>query len=251
MIRLRDITWGETGATLQYGVVAADKVTVLIPLTSTGISEYPAGSGHYQIEVEWNPAWVSGTETWTDGDTSASQAFNTSKITAEDETLPLSVEVLSPSTISDADQYFSSRLFAEEWFNATADKKQQCLNVAWEIIDRFGYLGWLTSDSQNHQWPRTGIVRSGVSLDKDIIPADILKAGYEIAGALNKGIDPEREIRNLRVTSRGYSSVRTTYDTNRVPEHLRWGVPSALAWSYLSTYLRKDANGTISLHRVS
>jgi hypothetical protein len=157
----------------------------------------------------------------------------------------------SYNTIAQANAYFNSKLHNQPWPTLDVDKKQQCLNEANIILSRFNYLGRRKVSSQLFDFPRYGIFLDAVYLDSTSIPNGILIAECEIARALADGADPEREARSLHVTSRGFSSVRTTYDPSLTPEHLRYGVPSALAWSYLSTYLVRDANGGIKLHRVS
>lgn len=158
----------------------------------------------------------------------------------------MAVEIKSLSSVADADQYFENRLHTQAWDALNPDQKQQALNDATRIIDIFNYVGDKTDDSQEHEWPRTNII----NVSDSETPDDILKAQYEIALALAKGIDPEREFRNLFVTSRGYSSARITYDPRHTPEHLTVGVPSAIAWAYLCAYIDRSAQGGIKLHRV-
>jgi hypothetical protein len=155
----------------------------------------------------------------------------------------------SLSSVLEADSYFADRLYTDQWFKLTANKKQQALNLATQIINTFNFIG--TKIDSVNEWPRSGVYLNNLLLPSTSIPQDILFAQYEIALALAKGIDPEREIRNLRVTSRGYSSVRTTYDPRLAPEHLAYGVPSALAWSYLSAYFNRSLSGVVRIHRVN
>lgn len=161
------------------------------------------------------------------------------------------VDIKSLSSVANADAYFNNRLYSQAWTNFSADDKQRALNQATLIINGFNFVGMKTQFDQDNEWPRSEIRIDGLVVDSTLVPDPILIAQYEIALSLAMGIDPEREIRNLRVTSRGYSSVRTTYDPRLAPEHLTYGVPSALAWSYLSTYLNRGAQGGIKIHRVS
>jgi hypothetical protein len=82
------------------------------------------------------------------------------------------------------------------------------------------------------------VLTSITTIDPNGIPQDITFAAYEVAIKLLDGYDPDLEIDNLFATSKGYSSVRASYDTNRIPEYIRNGIPSAVAWSYLVPYLR-------------
>lgn len=161
------------------------------------------------------------------------------------------VSVLSLSTVTDGDAYFGSRLYSQVWTAASADNKQASLNDATRIINRFQYLGTKTLDVQLYEWPRKGIVLDRVVIDSASIPQDILLAQYEIAFALLSGVSIEKELRSLGVTSRGYSSVRITYDPGRASIWLLLGIPSYAAWAYLFPYLHREIDGTIKLHRVS
>ncbi len=166
------------------------------------------------------------------------------------------VPITSLSTTSAADIYMNTKLHSQAWFALTNDQRQLALNEATAIINRFNYLGYKSVLDQPHEWPRSGIyVKSTTSvpvlLSASAIPNDILYAQFEIALALASGVDPEKEMRSLFVTSRGFSSVRTTYDPKLVPPHLQFGVPSAAGWAYLYPYLSKGSSGTITLRRVS
>lgn len=158
----------------------------------------------------------------------------------------------SLSTLELANAYFETRLNTRVWNGSGSNKKQLALNDATRIIDQFNFLGEKTVSTQEHEWPRQGVYVDRVLIDSNVIPEAILIALYEIAHALLKGFDPEKEIRATQISSRGISSVRATYDTKLVPEYLQLGVPSAVAWSYLSPYLdRLDGSGLIKLHRAS
>lgn len=159
------------------------------------------------------------------------------------------IESTSYSTLEEANSYFNSRLHVGVWTSASNDDKQRALNDAARIIDRFQYLGSKLEATQIHEWPRSGVSLNCVAVED--VPGDIKLAEFEIAIALLSGIDPERELRSLMVTSRGYSSVRITYDPKRFPEWLTYGVPSGVAWAYLSPYLIRNPANLITLHRVS
>ena len=161
------------------------------------------------------------------------------------------VPAQSYSTPADGDTYFAGRMFTTMWTTATTDQKQAALNQATSIINLFSYVGCKTDPAQPFAFPRKGIVLEGVLLDDSVAPNDILSAQFEIALALLKGIDPEKEIAGIGVTSRGFASVRTTYDSNRTSEHLENGVPSALAWALLYPFFNVNDSGSIDLRRVS
>jgi hypothetical protein len=144
------------------------------------------------------------------------------------------------ATIAEGDTYFSERLNADAWDDASDSDKTKGLAQATKIIDQLNYRGEKASSTQDNQFPRD---------DDTAVPQDIKDACCEIALALLDGVDPELEADNLRMTSQGYANVRSTYDVVAASEHLLAGVPSITAWRYLKPYL-KDANA-VDLSRVS
>lgn len=164
------------------------------------------------------------------------------------------IPITSFSTVNEGDEYFNQKMHSQAWFNLDSFDKQRSLNTATQLINKFNYLGSKTVDSQQNEWPRSGVYTkvNGIwtLIDSAIVPNDIIVAQYEIALALAGGTDIERELRGLHVTSRGFSSARTTYDPRFVPQHLLHGVPSAVAWDYLLTYLKRDTAGSVLIRRV-
>ncbi len=159
------------------------------------------------------------------------------------------IEARSYNTIEEANAYFIARLHSELWIQATDEIKQAALNSAARIIDKFGYIGRKLVATQEHEFPRSGIYLDCVAITT--VPNEIKIAECDIAYALLSGIDPEKEMRSMTVTSRGYSSVRITYDPKLIQEWLVYGVPSQSAWAYLVPYLSRDSSGSVKLHRVS
>lgn len=153
----------------------------------------------------------------------------------------------SYTSVEQADLYFSTRLFVDEWSTASNGMKLNALIEATRILDKFAYKGVKSSTTQTHEFPRQGL--NGYT-DTEI-PKEIAYAQFEIAYALLKGRDPEQEVRGAYVTSRKYSGVGTTYDSSRVPDYILCGVPSAVAWDYFYPFLDKSASGTVKIHRVS
>lgn len=154
------------------------------------------------------------------------------------------------STTADGDAYFAARLYSNAWINASTQDKNTALIQATNIINRFAYLGFKTDPAQLNEWPRLGITWNCQILDSSTIPTDIIIAQFEIAIAILGGIDIEKEIRNLKIVSRGFASVRATYDTHGVPEYLLRGVPSATAWDYLSPYINRTRSENVRVSKV-
>ena len=142
--------------------------------------------------------------------------------------------------LADANTYFSTKMHTEPWDDSSDAKKTKALAHATVIIDRLNYAGSKTEDAQANEFPRN---------DNTVIPQDILDASCEIAKALLDGVDPEAEFTDIGISNQGYSSVRSSYDTNMARDYIVAGVPSATAWRLLLPYFR-DANSFI-LSRVS
>lgn len=157
---------------------------------------------------------------------------------------------LSYNTLNRANAFFTDRLF-NNWFDFSDEIRQKALNSAKDFIDRLAYKGTKADPNQTNQWPRN--LNSNVCIIDinllNVMPDGIYIAECLIANMLLDGFDFETEIQNTRVTSRGFSSVRTTYDPTLAFEYLVAGIPSAQAWSYLSPYLSDSRS--IRLSRVS
>lgn len=238
-------------ANVYYTFVGIDG-TQYITRTNTNVVAGET-TGDFKITIaSWDSSKI-GIFTWDD---SAGDSHN----------VPVGVE--SYSSLSDATAYFASRMYSVIWSQSAIVSQQQSLNDATRIIDRFAYRGLPTREScgcpscghekwhwgnhweQKHTWPRIGIYLDLVPVDPHKVPDQIVEAQYEIALALLKGFDPEREMRNASVVSRGYSSVRVAYNPNLVQDYLRWGVPSGAAWNLMLPFLNMDQDVAVRLHRV-
>jgi len=144
-------------------------------------------------------------------------------------------------TVKDGDLYFGERLKSTSWTSATEANKKAALREASELIDRLKYIGTKTDANQNRQFPRGGDTS---------VPIEIHYATYEIAIKLLAGYDIDQALNNLHVIERDYDTVRTKYsDRVGIPIHLRSGIPSSKAWSYLLPYL-VDSN-SFKMTRIS
>lgn len=146
------------------------------------------------------------------------------------------------ATIADGDTYFATQLFNSPWVDAPDERKTAALTQATQIINRLPFDGDKTDESQANAFPRDG--------DTDV-PNDILVATYLIAIALLNNFNPETAIQNINTTMEGssvHTSGRRTYDKDFISEHIRYGVPSGIAWLYLRPYLSR---GNITLSRVN
>jgi len=130
----------------------------------------------------------------------------------------------------DADSYFATVMNSEVWDNSTRIEKVKALQAATKLIDRLRFAGE-KPEGQEYEFPRED--------EGSEIPNNIQYACAEIAKALLDGIDIEVEIRNLNVESNTIGNAKTLRRPDLfVPEHLRAGIPSAIAWDYLKPYLK-------------
>ncbi len=221
-------------------------------LDFTNFTETGDGDYVFEGQIEDTATYVIGYRT---GDTTirntAIVPFDQSKFYGTSTSVAPTISDDSLATPADADSYFATRSNTAAWENADNTTKQNALNDGTRFIDQFSYVGRKTDSTQVHEWPRYGIIESQVLLDKDIVPQRILYALYEIAFAIVRGVDPERELKSINVLSRGFASVRTTYDPGRTPEYLQYGCPSGMAWLYLLPYLLREGTGVVRLHRVN
>jgi len=143
-------------------------------------------------------------------------------------------------TITEGNAYFSKRLNADPWEDATNGNKTKALEQATAIIDRLNFAGDKAVDTQELEFPRG---------TDTVVSSDIKSATAEIALALLDGVDPEIEFENLSMTAHKYGPVQTNYQRNTLQVHTLVGVPSVTAWRFLVPYLR-DPQG-VALDRIS
>lgn len=144
-------------------------------------------------------------------------------------------------TIAGGDTYFGERLNSEVWEDAIPGDRTKALIMATRAIEKLNFAGVkYGGDDQEAQFPRG---------DDTTVPDDIVYATYECAFAYLDNIDMDLEQENLGVVSDAYSGSRTTYDAGFVKDHIRAGIPSSQAWSYLLPYLRDPRE--VSISRVS
>lgn len=233
-------------ATNAYGVRRQDTLGVVvaagtaIPRISQGIYQYTFTDPAPDLIYDWVGKW-----------TIASKSGYDPHIAYGGTSTSIGVPILSLSSVAAGNTYFSSRLFATAWTGASSDVKQQGQNDATRILNRFAWKGVQTSSTQANAWPRSGVYLDCRVLDSATIPSQILEAQYEITIALLKGYDPEKDMRNANVVSRGYSSVRVAYDPKTAMDFVRWGIPSAAAWNLILPFLDTETADTIHIHRVS
>lgn len=111
-------------------------------------------------------------------------------------------------SVANATTYFSTRLYTDEWDNATDATKAAALHMAERLIESTPWRGQrydLDRDDQPGEWPRY-IDGVAVDYDEDLntetVPTEILEAIYEEALALLKvGDSPRAKLRSEGVKS--------------------------------------------------
>jgi len=119
-----------------------------------------------------------------------------------------------------------NKLIHDAWTVASTSEQDLARAEAFNIIEALPYNGYRTESGQTDQFPRDG---------ETAIPSAIKIAEAEIAYALLDGRDAESEMRQGEIKYSNFSSIRTTYGS-----HALWrayGVPSAVAWKYLTPYV--------------
>lgn len=87
-----------------------------------------------------------------------------------------------------AQTYFDGRLNADNWQNGATADQDRSLMMATVYLERYEYLGTITSTSQRLKWPRSGLIdEEGRSVSSSAIPNAIAEATYELALAFLDG----------------------------------------------------------------
>lgn len=140
-------------------------------------------------------------------------------------------------SVEGGDTYFATRLYSDDWDNASDGDKLKSLYMATQIIDTLNFAG---TKSGNLEFPRG---------DDTEVPDNIIKAAYEIGIKLLGGDTRESTLSSIGVTSNSWGTVKQTYDGNSVPEWTAAGVPSSEAWALLRPFLRDPS--AVLIRRVS
>jgi hypothetical protein len=81
-----------------------------------------------------------------------------------------------------ADIYFSNRLNSAKWTDADEATQDQALVTSTSIIEREKFRGARTSDTQDLEFPRTGLTdRYNTPVDDASIPNEVKLSTYELA----------------------------------------------------------------------
>jgi len=104
--------------------------------------------------------------------------------------MALTLNVNSYVTVSQAEDYFDTRIDASSWNSADADDKESALVTATLILDENQFIGAAVSSTQSLAWPRTSAsyydTKLGMQVDiaSNEIPNRLKLAVYEMANHL-------------------------------------------------------------------
>ena len=168
-------------------------------------------------------------------------------------------------TLSEANDYFDSRLHSESWNDSVPSDRPKALLEATRIIDSLNYRGlkhsvWLIMYEEDpyqtgnytkilvNPPSRQAIIDADATQELEFprgqdtsAPGVIEWACYEIALAFIEGFDPEDAVEKANTIRQAYSAVRTTYaDGSATMEYLVYGIPTARVWRWLKPYLVLD-----------
>ena len=115
-------------------------------------------------------------------------------------------------TLSDAQVYFTGRLYLGAWAAASDEDREKALRMACRAIDREDYKGTLSTVTQTLAWPRAGVVdKDGREIAITAVPQAIRDAQCEAALAFLVD-DPNADDGTAGVRSVTAGSVHVAYD---------------------------------------
>lgn len=128
-----------------------------------------------------------------------------------------------------ATAYFADRLGTTTWDTTSSGDKSKSLAMATRAIDQLNFAGHKAVDTQLRQFPRG---------DDTAIPDAIMRATCEIALSLLDGADPTADVNDLGLTKKAIGSAVNEWDSTFVQDFVAAGIPSLVAWSLLTPFLR-------------
>jgi len=142
------------------------------------------------------------------------------------------------TSLEEANNYFSSRLFGGTWF--TSSNRDQALLEAEKRIALLDLKGEPLGDDP---FPRKYFRREGTFFEEEEVPEDIKEAVYELAFTLltKKPEDP-------RIIRESFLGASIQYNPDYSPTHVIAGIPSERAWKILAKYINNHK--TIRIERV-
>lgn len=132
-------------------------------------------------------------------------------------------------TMEEANLYFSIRIDADAWDQASAEKKEKFLNHAERVFTRLSYRG--IQETAELIFPR--------QYDIDYVTPDEFKeAIFEEALSLLNNYRPEKDAANLHVTSSAFAGFQTTVNEKMDRPWIYVGLSSPTAWQLIAPFLK-------------
>jgi hypothetical protein len=135
-----------------------------------------------------------------------------------------------------AQQYFNQRLLTDPWDDASSDQQLIALIMATRLINNLKFVSVKADPNQPNEFPRWYSWNPG-TVPVFVVPDEVLIATCEIAITLLDDFDLETEMGNMNNVLDRYATIHIQKDPSISSEHLRAGIPSAVAWTYLKQYL--------------
>lgn len=142
-------------------------------------------------------------------------------------------------TTEEAKQLLAQRLNCDDFLRYANVQQNQALYMAGEFLDRFNYYGSISSNTQEHQFPRNGDTE---------IPKNIKIAAALLALEFLRGFTSSDADNNVRIISQSYDSIKTIYQSEALPDYQGAGFPNAYIWTLVSPFIKRSTG--ITLNRV-
>jgi hypothetical protein len=115
-------------------------------------------------------------------------------------------------SVSDADAYHATHLYASTWTGATEPNKEIALKMATRILDeKIDWSGNKASSTQALAWGRTNVSDDGYNVDSTIVPQPVKNATAEFARHLIAA-DPTGDAQGKGLESMSVGSISLTFD---------------------------------------
>lgn len=115
-------------------------------------------------------------------------------------------------SVSDADAYHDTHLYATDWTSASTSNKEKALKMATRILDeKVDWSGARATSTQALAWGRTGVTDDGRSVSSTVHPQPVKNATAEFARHL-LGSDLTVNSDSKGISSMSVGSVSLTFD---------------------------------------
>lgn len=128
-------------------------------------------------------------------------------------------------TLEQANSYFDLRLDSDAWYASDNSTKTKALTMAERAIEKLSFKG--LQDSAGLIFPR----------DDGFTPDCFTDAICEEALALLNGMNVEKDLTDLHVTSSSVAGFQTTVNEYQERLWVSHGITSPLCWKWLSPYM--------------